>query len=60
VEEMKKDDRTIALIPEREIFNKTTLNHDPLIRMQQENNVTQTTREFFKNMENVFDTFTKQ
>lgn len=60
VEEMKKDDRTIALIPEREIFNKTTLNHDPLIRMQKENNVTQTTREFFKNMENVFDTFTKQ
>ena len=60
VEEMKKDDRTIALIPEREIFNKTTLSHDPLIRMQQENNVAQTTREFFKNMENVFDTFTKQ
>ncbi len=36
VEQMEKDPRTIALVPEREIFNKTTLNHEPLIKMEEE------------------------
>ncbi|WP_225360875.1 ParA family protein [Fructilactobacillus lindneri] len=60
VEQMKKDPRTIALIPEREIFNKTTLNHKPLIKMEQENNSTQRAKEFFENIENIFETFAKQ
>lgn len=30
---MGTDKHTIAMIPEREIFNKTTLNHQPLIKM---------------------------
>ena len=57
---MKKDPRTIALIPEREIFNKTTLHHKPLINMAKENNSTQKAREFFNNIDNIFDTFTTQ
>ena len=60
VEQMKKDPRTIALIPEREIFNKTTLNHKPLIKMEQENNSTQRAKEFFENIDNIFETFAKQ
>ena len=60
VEQMKKDPRTIALIPEREIFNKTTLNHKPLIKMEQESNSTQRAKEFFENIDNIFETFAKQ
>lgn len=30
---MEDDEHTVAMIPEREIFNKTTLNHQPLILM---------------------------
>lgn len=60
VEQMEKDPRKIALIPEREIFNKTTLNHEPLINMEQENNSTQKAKEFFENIDNIFETFTNQ
>ena len=60
VEQMEKDPRTIALVPEREIFNKTTLNHEPLIKMEEENNSTPKSRKFFENIDNIFATFTSQ
>ena len=55
-----EDPRTIALVPEREIFNKTTLNHEPLIKMEEENNSTPKSRKFFENIDNIFATFTSQ
>ncbi|WP_436682521.1 hypothetical protein [Lactiplantibacillus plantarum] len=60
VEQMKKDPRTIALIPEREVFNKTTLNHEPLINMEKGKSSTPKAREFFEKIDKIFDTFTKQ
>lgn len=36
VQTMREDEHTVAMIPEREIFNKTTLNHQPLVLMNRE------------------------
>lgn len=57
IAEMKKDPRTIGFIPEKELFNKSTLNHTPIIDMEKDQTTLNKHRTFFTNINEIFETF---
>lgn len=57
VEVMQKDENTLAMIPEREIFNKTTLNHIPISSLVKKD-LTESNRKLITLLDETFDKFT--
>ncbi|MGN8722717.1 ParA family protein [Paenibacillus barengoltzii] len=53
------DDSCIALIPERELFNKSTLEHKPIAKMAENPSVYNEQRKFFDEINTIFMTITK-
>lgn len=60
VKQIKKDDSTIALIPERELFNKSTLTHTPLVEMEQDSAIKNRNSAFFKEIDEIFEKMTEE
>lgn len=50
---MEEDEHTVAMIPEREIFNKTTLNHQPLILMDR-SELTKSNQKIYDDINDIF------
>lgn len=59
IEAMKKDTRTIAFIPEKELFNKSTLDHTPLTIMEKDSKTLSKHKQFFEEINKIFSSFTK-
>lgn len=56
--DMMKDKRTIGFVPEKELFNKSTLTHEPLIMMQEDKQLFNQQRSFFEKINELFNSFT--
>ncbi|PST73175.1 ParA family protein [Lactococcus lactis] len=59
VTELNKDKRTIAFFSEKELINKSTLNHVPLVKMKNDSKLFQQNKEFFNEIDKNFTKFTK-
>ncbi len=57
IAEMKKDPRTIGFVPEKELFNKSTLNHTPIVDMAKDQTMLNKNRAFFAQISEIFETF---
>lgn len=57
IAEMKKDPRTIGFVPEKELFNKSTLNHTPIVDMAKDQTILNKNRAFFAQTSEIFETF---
>lgn len=60
VKQIKKDENTIVLIPERELFNKSTLTHTPLVEMEQDSQIKNRNSTFFKEIDEIFEKMTAE
>lgn len=58
IEQMKGDPNLVALVPEKELFNKTTLTRTPLVEMEQMPEIRNRTgnAKFFKTIDEIFET----
>ncbi|RMC39063.1 ParA family protein [Lactobacillus sp. ESL0233] len=59
VEKMMEDSKTIAMIPEREVVNKSTLDHEPLVEMEGETGLSKSNKEFLSKIDKVFEKMSK-
>lgn len=59
VNKMQEDERTIAFFPERELMNKSTLTHVPLVDMKNDTTLTKSNRDFIETVEDGFETILK-
>lgn len=59
IKAMKKDPRTLAFIPEKELFNKSTLDHTPLSTMKKDQETLSKHKHFFKEINQIFTTLRK-
>ncbi|SFV40847.1 ParA family protein [Ligilactobacillus acidipiscis] len=57
IAEMKKDPRTIGFVPEKELFNKSTLNHTPIVDMAKDQTILNKNRAFFDQISKIFESF---
>lgn len=57
IAEMKKDPRTIGFVPEKELFNKSTLNHTPIVDMAKDQTILNKNRVFFAQISKIFESF---
>lgn len=54
VKQISKDKNTLVLIPERELFNKSTLTHIPLAEMEEDSTVKNRNKAFFEEVDEIF------
>lgn len=55
VSQISKDNNTIVLIPEKELFNKSTLAHEPLVEMEKDPKIKNRNLAFFKEIDQIFE-----
>jgi chromosome partitioning protein len=52
-----KDKRTIALVPDRELFNRSTLTHTPLAAFESDTSLSESNRKLLSEVDQIFHTF---
>lgn len=55
---IQEDERTIAILPEKELFNRSTLDHEPLTKMENDELIYRKNREFFTLLNKSFQSMT--
>ena len=53
------DQRTLAVIPEKELFNRSTLDHNPLVKMKEDPILYRNNKKFFDLINETFETMEK-
>ena len=57
-EREKGDNSCIAVIPEKELFNRSTLDHESIAKMAEEHTIYNRQREFFDEIDSTFTKIT--
>lgn len=59
INELRKDHRTIAYFQEKELVNRSTLNHLPLVEMRKDKDIFKKNSAFFNEIQENFEEFTR-
>ncbi|WP_251423521.1 MULTISPECIES: ParA family protein [Lactococcus] len=59
-DKISQDKGTIAMIPEKELFNRSTLDGIPLVQMEKDKDVAKTNKAFFEKLNSAFEQITEK
>lgn len=50
----------MSMVPEREVVNKSTLDHEPLVEMEGKTGLSKSNKEFLSKIDKVFEKMSKE